>query len=196
MQPVLNIWIDLMTACCGLLWFFFILWILFCLEAIQSVLLPIRLGYRVQLGKHCSFPANLFSLQSLSLQQLVSSTGKSQVRLCHRVSFPLLCKRQYVSWFTLGISSCAAWPRALVIPPVFRRGSLALLTTELWRGARKKTILSHGVTGMFYSKHSHVLTSFNNLNMKRRCNCHHFAVAGRNSMSWDCGMKGYWTTRE
>lgn len=22
MQPVLNIWIDLMTACCGLLWFF------------------------------------------------------------------------------------------------------------------------------------------------------------------------------
>lgn len=28
MQPVLNIWIDLMTACCGLLWFFFMLWIL------------------------------------------------------------------------------------------------------------------------------------------------------------------------
>lgn len=137
-----------------MLWFvvvFFILWILFCLEAVQSVMLPISPGYRVQVGKYCSFPANLFSLQSLSLQQLVSSTEKSQIRLYHYVSFPLLCKRQYVSWFRLGRSSCAAWPRALVISPVFRRGSLALLTTELWRGARKKTILSGEVTGMFYS---------------------------------------------
>lgn len=78
-----------------MLWFvvvFFILWTLFCLEAVQSVMLPISLGYRVQLGKHCSFSASLFSLQSLSLQQLVSSTEKSQARLYSHVAFPLLCK--------------------------------------------------------------------------------------------------------
>lgn len=60
-------------------------------------MLPIRLGYRVNLEEHHSFLANLFSLQSVSLQQLVSSTEKSQMRLYHNVSSPLPCKRQYVS---------------------------------------------------------------------------------------------------
>lgn len=53
MQPVLNIGIDLMTAW-WIFFFFFSLWILFWLEAIQYVMLPIRLGYRVKLEEHCS----------------------------------------------------------------------------------------------------------------------------------------------
>lgn len=131
MEPVLNVWIDLMAACCGCFWvcfFFFILWILFWLEAIQYIMLPIRVGYRVKLEEHCSLLANLFSLQSLSLQQLVSSTEKREIRIYHNVSSPLLCKRQYASWIRLGRSSCGTRPRALLISPVFRKGSLVLLT--------------------------------------------------------------------
>lgn len=60
-------------------------------------MLPIRVGYRVKLEEHCSLLANLFSLQSLSLQQLVSSTEKREIRIYHNVSSPLLCKRQYAS---------------------------------------------------------------------------------------------------
>lgn len=150
MQPVLNIWIDLMTACS--IFFFLILWILFWLEAIQYVMLPIRLGYRVKLQEHCSFLASLFSLQSLSPQQLVSSTEKSQVRL-HHVSFLLLCKRQYVSWIRLSRSSCGTWPRALLISHGLRRGSLVLLTVECWRGARKKTILPRSYGNVLFIMH-------------------------------------------